>query len=117
MGTVSTMHNHARGDLACTEDLINVVDALLVVCERVGIDLNLSAWVSRAQVDKGAVIFHVPGWITAVLGYETEERQLAIVIVVEKIPVDTHAVVEQGTNRYRCEVWQRGEIAGSNSQK
>ena len=42
MGTMATMDNHARGDLACTQDLINVGDPLLVVRERVGVDLNLS---------------------------------------------------------------------------
>ena len=61
MGTMSTMDNHARGDLAFTQDLIDVVDALLVVRERIGIDLDLPAWALRAQVDKGAVILDVPG--------------------------------------------------------
>ena len=48
MGTMATMDYHARSDSALTQDLIDIVDPLFVVCERIGIDLNLPSWSLRA---------------------------------------------------------------------
>src|SRR5262245_26786079 len=110
MGTMATMDNHTRGDLARPQGLIDVVDPLLVVRERVGIDLNLPAGSLRTQVDKGAVILDVPRPIGVILGQKTVEGLLPIVIVVEKVPVDTDTIVKQSGHGHVGEVRERRQI-------
>src|SRR6516165_6842220 len=104
MGTMATMDNHTRGDLARPQGLIDVGDPLLVVREPIGIDLNLPAESLRTQVDKGSVILDVPRPIGVILGQKTVEGLLPILIVVEKVPMDTDTLVKQGRHGYVGEV-------------
>ncbi len=46
-------------------------------------------------MDKGAVIFDLPGFIVVILCYEALERELAIIIVVEEISLDICLMLKQ----------------------
>ena len=115
--TMPTMDNDTRADLPCAYDLLNVVAPLVVVRERIGIDLNLPAWSVRAQVDKRAVVLDVPGWIMAIVGHETGERLLPIRIIVEKISVETHAIGKQGGHGNAGQIREGGQVAGGKSHE
>jgi hypothetical protein len=68
-------------------------------------------------VDKGAVILDVPGFITVIMSHETRKRLLPIVIVVEKIPVDTHTIGKQGGHGHAREIWEYRQVSVSDGCK
>ena len=49
IGTMTTMHNHAGGDVALAEHRLNIADALFVFAEFIGIDFDTPAWQDKRE--------------------------------------------------------------------
>src|SRR5713101_7803920 len=80
---MTTMHNHAGGDVALAEDRLNITDPFFVFAEFICIDFDMPAWQLRHHVDKGAMFLNTPSLCQLILRHKTVEGLLTILIIVE----------------------------------